>query len=252
MSFGDKAYGLLYAYLAGMPVPRSVVVSRAFPPCSFGRPTGTGEVWLRTCPKVSTPGHYTTVRGWTDPFALLTREDPSCDVASVISQDHVEAHYAGAAMTAADGTEIVEGVERSADDFMMGERGSSRLPDQIAADVRSFLWEVSSRFGPAHIEWAHDGAQVWLLQLRQIAPVSTATTIVPGEPARFRPFEVELGLEALRHEIEIARACGEGILVIGDVGVTSHFGDVLREASIPSKLDLARREGEPDTAVASS
>ena len=30
---------------------------------------------------------------------------------------------------------------------------------------------------------------------------------------------------------------GEGITIVGDVGVTSHFGDLLREAKIPSRVE---------------
>jgi len=60
---GDKAYGLLIAQLAGLPVPRTIVINRRIAPFSFGRPTGSSEVWTRTCPHEQVPGKFTTTKG---------------------------------------------------------------------------------------------------------------------------------------------------------------------------------------------
>lgn len=64
--FGDKAYGLLVADAIGLPVPLATVVGRNTAPFRFGDVTGTGEVWLSTCPSESVPGHYLTRKGWAD------------------------------------------------------------------------------------------------------------------------------------------------------------------------------------------
>ncbi len=72
---GDKAFGLLTADVFGLPVPRTTVVGRQLSPFTFGRPTGTSEPWIRTCPLTQEPGKFTTRRGWTDPFRLLSEED---------------------------------------------------------------------------------------------------------------------------------------------------------------------------------
>jgi hypothetical protein len=57
-------------------------------PFRFGRPTGSGERWLRTCPAEPVPGWFLTQRGWRDPFDLL--EDPSGQgVEAVLSQEGV-------------------------------------------------------------------------------------------------------------------------------------------------------------------
>jgi glutathione synthase/RimK-type ligase-like ATP-grasp enzyme len=46
---GDKAYGLLMANLAGVPVPRTLVIGRRIAPFTFGDVTGSFEFWTRTC-----------------------------------------------------------------------------------------------------------------------------------------------------------------------------------------------------------
>jgi hypothetical protein len=87
------------------------------------------------------------------------------------------------------------------------------------------------------MEWVFDGSEVWVVQLHKGGVSSTSTsTIVPGQPSTFREFDVSLGLEALRLLLPDVQQLGEGILLIGDVGITSHFGDLLRRAGIPSTL----------------
>jgi hypothetical protein len=233
---GDKVFGLLIGELLGAPVPRATVVARALAPFSFGEPTGASEQWLRTAPRVSTPGRFTTVRGWRDPFALLATEDPGSEIASVLVQDSVDARYSGAAISQVDDNPVVEGVEHAGDKFMLGRQGPAPLPPDVRSEVRELHDALAAHVGSVHLEWAHDGASVWLLQLRQVAPLFDASVIVPGEPGRFRRFEVADGLDALRAEIEHARELDEGIEVIGNVGITSHFGDVLRQAGVPSRL----------------
>ncbi len=65
-------------------------------------------------------------------------------------------------------------------------------------------------------------------------------TIYPGEAASYRQFKVTDGIDALRALISEVQATGDGIMLVGDVGVTSHLGDLLRRARIPS---LIRRSG---------
>ena len=72
------------------------------------------------------------------------------------------------------------------------------------------------------------------LHLAGIA-VSTGTTIYPGTPAAGAGFDPSHGLEELCTLITMV-AADEGIEVVGDIGVTSHVGDVLRRAAIPSRL----------------
>lgn len=233
---GDKVFGLLIGALLGARVPRSIVVPRALAPFEFGEPTGSSERWLRTAPRIATPGRFTTVHGWMDPFALLAAEDPDSEIASVLVQDSVDPHYSGAAISQVDGEPLVEGVERTGDEFMLGRQAPRPLPADVRAEVTELHDALASEVGTVHLEWAYDGSSVWLLQLRQVAPLADSSVIVPGEPSRFRRFDVVDGLEALRVEVEHARELDEGIEVVGNVGITSHFGDVLRQAGVPSRL----------------
>ena len=91
-----------------------------------------------------------------------------------------------------------------------------------------YLW------GYVSIEWVFDGTKIWLVQLNQIKEKGLGTTIVVGEPVKYEKFYVEDGLEQLRTKIKAIKDSNIGIELIGDVGLTSHFGDVLRHANIPS------------------
>ncbi len=98
---GDKVYGLLIAYLFELPVPEAIVISRRVAPFRFGQPSGSKEVWIRTCPIVQVPGKFTTQRGWRDPFKLMATEDPEGDaIASIMAQAGIEATYSGALIVA--------------------------------------------------------------------------------------------------------------------------------------------------------
>ena len=86
------------------------------------------------------------------------------------------------------------------------------------------------------MEWVADASQVWIVQLHCGATKSSGSIIYPGNPSQYHEFDVEKGLEALRELVSSISNQNEGILLLGDVGITSHFGDVLRRAEIPSKI----------------
>jgi hypothetical protein len=235
---GDKTYGLLIADAFGWLVPATRVIARTVAPFVFGRPTGSGEIWTRTSPAEAVPGKYTTVLGWTDPFRLLQAEDPSGSVLqSVLAQDAVRAEYSGALMGSHDGDPIIEGVRGQGSGFMLGTRGGERLPEHVCEAVGTLYRRVSQAFGSGmKIEWAFDGADVWILQLQLTEVVVSHSIIVSGEADRFHEFDVTRGLDDLRSLVESLKASGEGVELVGDVGITSHFGDVLRRARVPSRV----------------
>jgi hypothetical protein len=239
---GDKAFGLLVADLLGLPVPATTVVGRRLAPFRFGRPTGSGEWWTRTCPAEPVPGRYPTRRGWLDPFALLAAEDPAgTAVVAVLAQEGVRARWSGAALPAAGGGLLVEGVPGFGDDFMLARSAPAPLPDRVLDDVRRLGARAAASLGPVRFEWSHDGDQAWVVQLHLSATAASATTIHPGSPSRWHRFDPSNGLEALRALIATVDP-GEGIELTGDVGVTSHAGDLLRRAAIPSRLAAANGE----------
>jgi hypothetical protein len=234
---GDKTFGLLLAALAGLPVPRTLVFPRALPPFDFGHGTGTGETWFRTAPSDQTPGLFTTARGWMDPFLVMAREDPAGDlIASVLSQEGVDARFAGAARIRGDGQAFVEGVAGTGEEFMAGAVGPDELPEQVVDGVSHLLEAARIEINAGAIEWAHDGNQAWLLQVHQTRDEAIGRTIVPGTPQREVTFDVSEGLDRLRQLIDGLNDSETGIVLVGDVGVTSHFGDVLRKAGVPARL----------------
>jgi hypothetical protein len=233
---GDKAFGLLIADLLGLPVPATTVVGRRVAPFSFGRPTGSGERWTRTCPAEPVPGRFLTQRGWRDPFALLADEDPTgTELVAVLAQEGVPAAWSGAAIPAEDGGLLVEGVAGSGEDFMLARSAPGPLPGQVLEDVRRVGAEAAAALGPVHFEWAHDGRTAWVVQLHLATTTATPTTIHPGSPSRWHRFDPSLGLDRLRDLIATVDG-DEGIEITAPIGVTSHAGDLLRRAAIPSRL----------------
>jgi len=71
-------------------------------------------------------------------------------------------------------------------------------------------------------------------KLNQIKNIGKGPVIVFGNPILYEKFFVKDGLEQLRCKIKEVKDKNIGIELIGDVGLCSHFGDVLRQAKIPS------------------
>jgi hypothetical protein len=235
---GDKAYGLLIADLVGLPVPRTTVISRRVAPFGFGRPTGTGDTWLRTCPTEQLPGQYTTVPHWVDPYALLGKEDPQGQaIASVLAQQGVDPRWSGATMAGAAGDDFVQGVAGQGDAFMLGAQPPESLPEPVLADVRALSRTARGALGPVRLEWVHDGHRPWVVQLhiaRQF--FSNAHIVSPGEADSWLDFTVSDGLDTLRRLLDRAQQQGAGIRIHGAVGLTSHVGDLIRRAKVPGRL----------------
>jgi hypothetical protein len=222
----------------GVPVPRTLVIPRRVAPFSFGRETGSTEVWTRTCPVEPHPGLYTTVKGWTDPFALFQVEDPNDRVlASVLRQDAVVAGHSGAAIVGADGQLTIEGRRGEGDKLMLGLHKPEPLPSHVSDEVRAVHQRLSAALGPVRLEWVHDGVRTWVVQLNLGATASTGSTLVPGDAETWVRFPVERGLARLRDTLN-ALPTGAGIILVGEVGVTSHIADLVRKAGAPARLSL--------------
>ena len=230
-------FGLLVASGEGYDVPLTKVLSRHLPPFSFGRSTGTDVSWIRTAPRVPTPGHFTTVRGWSDPFKLLAAEDPGgSKISSVLIQDEVHAEYSGALLTDVTGEPIIEGVPGHGDVLMLGGAAPGTLPNALRSRIRDLHSTIRRDFGSIRIEWVFDGEQVWILQLQQEAPKSSGTVIVDGDFSKEITFRAEAGLEELRVLTRELPTTGGAIRLVGNVGMTSHMADILRRANVASRL----------------
>ena len=236
---GDKAYGLLVAHLAGLPVPAAQVFPRGTAPFSFGRQTGIAEPWIRTCPVEQVPGRFTTRRGWMDPYGLMQREDPDgTAIASILAQRGVDAKLLRRADLAA-GRGGAGGRRLRLRRPVHGgrARAGGACPAGIVADVRALYAQAHAALGPVRFEWVHDGKQAWVVQLHRGASVTQGRVIYPGDAPRWHRFPVEGGIAPLRDLIGTVSGTGEGIVLVGRVGVTSHFGDLLRRARIPSRIE---------------
>jgi hypothetical protein len=101
--------------------------------------------------------------------------------------------------------------------------------------VRSVYEQAAGVLGPVRFEWVHDGREVWVVQLHRGASATQGRTVYPGDAPHWHRFDVAQGIGALRELI--AAANGDGVVLVGRVGVTSHFGDVLRRARVPSRIE---------------
>lgn len=246
---GDKVFGLLVADSLGIMVPRTTVISRKIAPFTFGIATGLNEKWIRTCPIKKEPGKFYTGSSWIDPFKLMEEEESKgsnkINLASILSQDAVEALYSGASfVTECEESDLIEGVLGNGDKFMVGEQDKLELPTEVIEAVRTLNNKIRmhhKELGDVSAEWVYDGKIVWLVQLNQLKGENKYknlenNVIVHGSPSHYEKVFVKDGLESLRSKIDLLKDKNIGIELIGNIGVTSHFGDLLRLSNIPSIL----------------
>lgn len=246
---GDKVFGLLIADSLGIMVPKTTVISRKIAPFTFGIETGVNEKWIRTCPIKKEPGKFYTGSSWIDPFKLMDEEETKgsnqINIASILSQDAVDALYSGASfVTENEEWDLIEGVSGNGDKFMVGEQSKLKLPTEVIEEVKSLNNKIRNHhkeLGDVSIEWVYDGNTVWLVQLNQLRgdnkhKNSDSNIIVHGSPSHYEKVFVKDGLDSLRNKIDLLKDKNIGIELIGNVGVTSHFGDLLRLSNIPSIL----------------
>ena len=233
---GDKAFGLLVAAALDLRVPSTTVMSRTMRPFTFGTSTGSDVVWMRTCPARPEPGMFPTVRGWSDPFALIQGVNDSWQISSVLIQNEVQSVYSGAVLTSSNREAIVEGVAGFGEEFMLGRAQPTGLPDAVTNEVIRVHSVLLSSIGSARAEWAFDGSYLWILQVQPEEVLSEGMTIVPGCPEREVEFDVDGGLNGLRELVSLLIDKNVGIRLKGRIGVTSHIADVLRRHKIPSRM----------------
>ncbi|OPY07724.1 MAG: hypothetical protein A4E66_01993 [Syntrophus sp. PtaB.Bin001] len=242
---GDKVFGLLIADAIGLPVPHGIVISRSIAPFSLGRETEKWNTWMRTCPKTRVPGKYPTIAGWKDPFEFMaaknhkSHSDDYINIASLLIQDGVYAEYSGSLISRMEKLPLIEGVHGRGDNFMVGNAKPEELPKEVMDAVIKQHEIAYSSLGPVEMEWVYDGLAVWIVQLHRLKEeiAMGKETVYPGTPESFQIFDTNHGLESLRALISEIKGTSYGIILRGDVGITSHFGDLLRSAKIPSRIE---------------
>lgn len=234
---GDKAFGLLLATVSGLPVPHTTVLTRRLAPFTFGAPrTGRGT-WIRTCPREPDPGRFATQPHWTDPFALLQREDPEgSKIPAILIQDEVTPRYSGGSLEDPRGRIHVEGVAGPGIHFMQGRMPIGALPKSVHERVAELHARARAVLGPVHLEWVDDGTSAWVLQVHQGPIPHEETIVVPGTRRHSLAIDSGAGLPALRELVQKAKATNAEILIHGSVGLTSHFAEILRLARVPARM----------------
>jgi hypothetical protein len=151
-------------------------------------------------------------------------------------QDEVSPQYSGGALANKRGDAIIEGVRGTGEGLMIGSVPPEPIPSEAERAVRQLCHQAVAQLGAIRLEWVYDGAQAWVVQLQQEASLSNGFTIVAGRARAYRLFDVSSGIEQLRQTISDVRLKNEGVVLVGRVGMTSHFADILRRGRIPSKL----------------
>ena len=223
----------------GFDVPKSLVLSRELPPFTFGKTIDNNQpLWTRTAPKQKDSGRFHTSSKWQDPFLLMQKEEEKCDndinIASLIIQQGIEAKYSGAGLLNKE-IKIIEAVKGYGDDFMLGLKSNKEDVAHLFKD--SFIDTLLKVFSNCSFEWVIDNKDsIWIVQVNQIKGEFTEHDIVLGDCKEYIYFDTDKGLDELRELIQTIKGKDVGINLIGNVGVTSHFGDILRINNIVSKI----------------
>src|SRR5262249_4665256 len=133
---------------------------------------------------------------------------------------------------------LVEGIPSYGDTFMVGLAGTRALPDYVVQGVKQRYEEAKEHLGPVRMEWVYDtNGFTWIVQLHRGITTSQGSIIHKGEAVNYERYDAIKGIYQLRALIAAVRGTGKGIILVGNVGVTSHLGDLLRKAQIPSYLE---------------
>jgi len=251
---GDKVYGLLVAASVDLPVPRTNVYTRRLFPFTFGLPTGSARIYTRTAPEEKAPGYYPSSRGWVDPFKVLADHRVLSDrgyqplvapskvpddirpLASVLSQEEVEAKFSGRLVYGATDAPLIDGVRGGGEHFMLG-AGRSGLPSEISAKVENFAALAREKLGMVEFEWVYDGQSVWVVQLHRSK--RNSSIVLAREDLEWIDFVYE-GPHMIEDFRALARSLKgkrKGINVVGNSSPLSHLGEIALHYSVPARFE---------------
>lgn len=236
---GNKTFGLLLVNALYIMTPMTEVYNRYLPTFKFGS-IHSEQKWTRTAPRDKTPGMFVTHKGVGDPINFISEEVPS-----VLIQDEVKPIWAGSSIYE-DGKLIVEGVKGFGNQFMVGMQSPEALPKEVEENVYMMNRFIEKEFESLGIlnngyklEWGWtDCDSIAVYQFNFVNQVNFNRIIVKGNVSDMIGYETEKGLEGLRELIPKLKE-SQGIILKGNVGITSHFCDILREWGIPSILESA-------------
>jgi len=152
-----------------------------------------------------------------------------------LRQDAIDAAWSGAAIAGPEGAIAIEGVPGEGDRLMLGLDSPSKLPNNVISDVKNMYEELRQTLGHVRIEWVHDNIRTWCVQLHIGKTHTQGSTIVPGDAATWVEIRADEGLSTIRERL-VSLPKENGVLLIGNVGVTSHIADLLRKKGCPSRI----------------
>lgn len=198
---------------------------------------------LRTAPAIKEPGKFPDLGDLGELLNIFKfNKEEFRNISSGLRQIEIPARYAGSALISEKGI-LLEGVSCSGEDFMLGRVAPVELPRNIKLLLeRKFniiLRSIQLFSGNIKIEWVIDPeGNVWVVQfdLEKANDLPCKDIIYKGKASNVIDFECSRGLEELREIVNNIEE-GEGIRLLGNVGVLSHFGDILREKKIPSSIE---------------
>lgn len=243
---GNKTFGLLLMSAMNINVPNSEVINMYLDEkFKFGlyENKQSDYKWLRPAPKIKEPGKYDSIRSKKLDIPKRIREWDK-EISSYIIQDDVNSEYSGSAIMRENWRVIVEGVEGTGEDFMVGKKEVESLPKSIIDKVIRTLLELRLDFEKNgiinttfSIEWGIVDRTVIIFQFNFIEDDSNEDWIVEPKngDTTYIDYNVERGLEEFRDLTSKIKE-GQGINLIGNIGITSHFGDLLRKYRIPSRI----------------
>jgi hypothetical protein len=121
---------------------------------------------------------------------------------------------------------------------MLGSKAPDGIPGQVEAAVKATHDRLRLLLGNVRLEWVYDGASVWVVQLH-VAGAAQEFTLSPGAATEWIDYDPAEGLEVLRTLVRELEDSDVGVIVMGNVGITSHVGDLLRKSRIPARFASA-------------
>ncbi len=238
---GDKVFGLFLANSYKYDVPFSKVTLRDGREFSFGKKTSTLEQWTRSCPANYEPGKLPTKKGQLDFNSWF---DEYSNLSSVIIQDSVESEFSGCFLIESN-SYVVEGVKGFGDRLMNGTEAPQPLPEILRNRIEKLAKKLLGNFGPARVEWAADKEKIWILQvnLNQIKFKANEYNqfVIYNQIKKisnYIEFKTNRGLSEFRKFLNDLDSKKNGVILVGNIGVTSHFGDLLRRKRINSYIRM--------------
>lgn len=247
---GNKTFGLILAHILGLNVPSGIVINRNIRPFTLTTNPKRlpDDTIMRPAPSIKLPGEIDSKFEYTDVFEFM--KEGMENVPSLILQERVLAEYSGAAQITEDCQRCdIEGVQGFGDKFMLGMQEPGELPSKVIDKLEgSFdkIKEYRELLGDINLEWVYSD-RVWIVQFDCVNNENKAISFTTEEPESWVQIAVpETNLKQFRESVEDLleqrdiTGTNFGIEIRGNIGMLSHYGDIIREYNIPAKITKSK------------